>query len=40
MTAITRRSFLHQAFGDVMPVEEAVRRSYEYLKPFAAGAEA
>jgi sugar phosphate isomerase/epimerase len=25
---------VHQAFGDVMPVEEAVRRSYEYLKPF------
>lgn len=24
---------VHQAFGDVMPVEEAVRRSYEYLKP-------
>jgi sugar phosphate isomerase/epimerase len=28
---------VHQAFGDVMPVEEAVRRSYEYLKPFTAG---
>jgi sugar phosphate isomerase/epimerase len=25
---------VHQAFGDVMPVEEAVGRSYEYLKPF------
>jgi|GEM_PF-132076 len=24
---------VHQAFGDVMPVEEAVRRSYQYLKP-------
>ncbi len=24
---------VHQAFGDVMPVEEAVRRSYEHLKP-------
>ncbi len=24
---------VHQAFGDVMPVEEAVRRSYRYLKP-------
>lgn len=24
---------IHQAFGDVMPVEEAVRRSYEHLKP-------
>jgi sugar phosphate isomerase/epimerase len=29
---------VHQAFGDVMPVEEAVRRSYEYLKPLASGA--
>jgi sugar phosphate isomerase/epimerase len=28
---------VHQAFGDVMPVEEAVRRSYEYLKPYAEG---
>jgi sugar phosphate isomerase/epimerase len=28
---------VHQAFGDVMPVEEAVRRSYEHLKPFADG---
>ncbi len=26
---------VHQAFGDVMPVEEAVRRSYERLKPLA-----
>ena len=24
---------VHQAFGDVMPVEEAVRKSYEHLKP-------
>lgn len=24
---------VHQAFGDMMPVEEAVRRSYERLKP-------
>lgn len=24
---------IHQAFGDVMPVEEAVRRSYEHLRP-------
>ncbi|MDE0263466.1 MAG: sugar phosphate isomerase/epimerase [Bryobacterales bacterium] len=24
---------IHQAFGDVMPVEEAVRKSYEHLKP-------
>lgn len=24
---------VHQAFGDIMPVEEAVRRSYERLKP-------
>ena len=24
---------VHQAFGDVMPVEEAVRKSYERLKP-------
>ncbi len=24
---------VHQAFGDVMPVEEAVRRSYERLQP-------
>ncbi len=24
---------VHQAFGDVMPVEEAVRRSYEHLYP-------
>ncbi|MDE0105755.1 MAG: TIM barrel protein [Bryobacterales bacterium] len=24
---------VHQAFGDVMPVEEAVRRSYEHLHP-------
>ncbi len=23
---------VHQAFGDVMPVEEAVRKSYAYLK--------
>jgi sugar phosphate isomerase/epimerase len=29
---------VHQAFGDVMPVEEAVRRSCEYLKPLASGA--
>lgn len=28
---------VHQAFGDVMPVEEAVRRSYEYLKPYSEG---
>ena len=28
---------VHQAFGDIMPVEEAVRRSYEYLKPYAEG---
>jgi sugar phosphate isomerase/epimerase len=28
---------VHQAFGDVMPVEEAVRRSYEHLKPFTEG---
>ncbi len=26
---------VHQAFGDVMPVEEAVRRSYAYLKTLA-----
>ena len=24
---------VHQAFGDVMPVEEAVRKSFEHLKP-------
>lgn len=24
---------VHQAFGDVMPVDEAVRKSYEHLKP-------
>jgi len=24
---------VHQAFGDVMPVEEAVRRSFQYLEP-------
>lgn len=24
---------VHQAFGDVMPVEEAVRKSYEHLQP-------
>ncbi len=24
---------VHQAFGDVMPVEEAVRKSYDHLKP-------
>ncbi len=29
---------VHQAFGDVMPVEEAVRRSYQYLKPLTAKA--
>ncbi|MBM3736970.1 MAG: sugar phosphate isomerase/epimerase [Acidobacteria bacterium] len=27
---------VHQAFGNVMPVDEAVRRSYEYLKPLTA----
>jgi hypothetical protein len=27
---------VHQAFGDVMPVEEAVRKSYEYLRRFTA----
>ena len=27
---------VHQAFGDVMPVEEAVRKSYEHLKPLTA----
>lgn len=27
---------VHQAFGDVMPVEEAVRKSYEHLHPLAA----
>jgi sugar phosphate isomerase/epimerase len=26
---------VHQAFGDIMPVDEAVRRSYAYLKPYA-----
>jgi len=28
---------VHQAFGDVMPVEEAVRKSYQFLKPLTAG---
>ena len=27
---------VHQAFGDVMPVEEAVRKSQEYLRPLTA----
>ena len=27
---------VHQAFGDVMPVEEAVRKSYEHLEPLTA----
>ena len=26
---------VHQAFGNIMPVEEAVRKSYEHLKPRA-----
>lgn len=28
---------VHQAFGDVMPVKDAVRRSYQYLKPLTEG---
>ena len=24
---------VHQAFGDIMPVTEAVRKSYEHLRP-------
>lgn len=28
---------VHQAFGDVMPIETAVRKSYAYLKPLTAG---
>ncbi len=28
---------VHQAFGDVMPVEEAVRKSYGFLKPLTVG---
>ncbi|MFN7920658.1 MAG: TIM barrel protein [Bryobacteraceae bacterium] len=29
---------VHQAFGDVMPVEEAVRKSFAYLKPLTVAA--
>jgi hypothetical protein len=25
---------VHQAFADVMPIQEAVRRSFQFLKPF------